>query len=221
MPVCARPVNTTGRATAQRAADGFTLLELLVAMTLVGLILALLLGGLRLGSRVWERSAAEVERRIQLQLVQDLLRRQLEQAKAGKGEEAAREPRPGLRGSADAMSFISSEPAQQLAGGLYLVSLQLEETSGNLVATWRDWPPHVQGVAEALAVSQRVLLRGVHRMVISYLGRESEDATSSWRNHWKKSESLPALIRIELEQRGAREDLWPIFLVAPRIDDAG
>jgi prepilin-type N-terminal cleavage/methylation domain-containing protein len=38
---------------------GFTLLELLVAITLLGLLMAALFGGLRLGARVWETADAD------------------------------------------------------------------------------------------------------------------------------------------------------------------
>ena len=45
-----------------RAAErGFTLLELLVAITLLGLLMAALFGGLRLGTRVWETADARLD----------------------------------------------------------------------------------------------------------------------------------------------------------------
>ena len=35
---------------------GFTLLELLISMTLLGLLMLVVLGGLRFGARAWERN---------------------------------------------------------------------------------------------------------------------------------------------------------------------
>ena len=40
---------------------GFTLLELLIAITLLGLILVLLFGGLRLGMRSWDAGQLNVD----------------------------------------------------------------------------------------------------------------------------------------------------------------
>ena len=41
---------------------GFTLLELLIAMSLLGFILALLFAGMRLGARSWDAGEARVEK---------------------------------------------------------------------------------------------------------------------------------------------------------------
>ena len=42
-----------------RREEGFTLIELLVSMTLLGFVFVILFGGLRFGSRAWEKSDSE------------------------------------------------------------------------------------------------------------------------------------------------------------------
>ena len=59
---------------------GFTLLELLVAITLLGLLMAALLGGLRLGARVWETGEARLDASARVQIVQDFLRQRITEA---------------------------------------------------------------------------------------------------------------------------------------------
>ena len=49
------------RRAGQAAAHGFTLLELLAAIMLLGLLMAVLFGGLRLGARVWETADARLD----------------------------------------------------------------------------------------------------------------------------------------------------------------
>jgi len=56
---------------------GFTLLELLLAMTLVALIVVLVYGSLRLGIRAWEKGEQSAERSQTTRIVLDLLRRQI------------------------------------------------------------------------------------------------------------------------------------------------
>ena len=66
--------------TARRAEAGFTLLELLVSMTLLALLAIAMFGSLRFGARAWDRSEAHGAGMEQVRLVQQLLRRDLEQA---------------------------------------------------------------------------------------------------------------------------------------------
>ena len=49
-------------ATVSSRSAGFTLLELIIAIALVGLVAVALAGGIRLGARVWEAGDARAER---------------------------------------------------------------------------------------------------------------------------------------------------------------
>ena len=56
---------------------GFTLIEILIAMTLLGLLMAMLSGGLRLGTRAWEASDTRSAELARLEAVQGFIRRSL------------------------------------------------------------------------------------------------------------------------------------------------
>ena len=62
------------------AQSGFTLLELLIAITLMGLILVVLYSGLRLGLNSSESGGQRAEATDRLRLVHEFLRRQLAQS---------------------------------------------------------------------------------------------------------------------------------------------
>jgi prepilin-type N-terminal cleavage/methylation domain-containing protein len=57
---------------------GFTLLELLVAMTLLGLLMTVVFGGLRFGARAWERAETDSSGTDEIRLAQSILRHELE-----------------------------------------------------------------------------------------------------------------------------------------------
>ncbi|HNT58060.1 MAG TPA: prepilin-type N-terminal cleavage/methylation domain-containing protein, partial [Syntrophales bacterium] len=56
---------------------GFTLLELLISLTLLSVIAVLVFGALRLGVRAWEKGEATIETRQRERIVMDLLQRQM------------------------------------------------------------------------------------------------------------------------------------------------
>ena len=65
---------------AERRQQGFTLLELVVAITLMGLVLVVLYSGLRLGLNGWDSGERRAEASNRLRSVQEFLRRQLAQS---------------------------------------------------------------------------------------------------------------------------------------------
>lgn len=63
-----------------RSDGGFTLLELLVALTVLGVLMVLMFGGLRFGARVWESGDASLRAMAEMQTAAGLIRRQISQA---------------------------------------------------------------------------------------------------------------------------------------------
>ncbi|MFP4033740.1 MAG: type II secretion system protein J, partial [Desulfococcaceae bacterium] len=47
---------------ARRRVVGFTLLELMISMTVLGIIMTLVYGAMRLGTRTWETGQAQMDR---------------------------------------------------------------------------------------------------------------------------------------------------------------
>src|SRR6202012_4952851 len=72
------PGDRAAEAAGMKAQSGFTLIELLVSLTLLGLLLVLLSGGLRFGTRAWEHSTAVADDGDSIRSVQNLLRREIE-----------------------------------------------------------------------------------------------------------------------------------------------
>ncbi len=59
---------------------GFTLLELVIAITILGLIMGIIYGGMRLGSRAWRAGDVRVERNQRLRLVLNQLAEEIRSA---------------------------------------------------------------------------------------------------------------------------------------------
>ena len=161
----------------QAAEHGFTLLELLVAITLLGLLMAALFGGLRLGARVWETADARLEASMTTEVVQGFIRQRLtemlplETMPLEVAEPAASESV--FVGTTDAVRFASLLP-ENLGAGVYLMELALAEGgqvdgTGNLVLRWHPLEPDERSVEE-VQPEERVLIENVLALELSYFG---------------------------------------------------
>lgn len=220
------------RAPCSRAGDGgFTLLELLVAITLLGLLMAALFGGLRLGARVWETSETRLDAAARIQVVQDFVRQRLATAlplEAPLPEEGDGY-RPLFLGEADAARFATLMP-EHLGTGVALMELALsesdeEEGGTDLVLRWRPFEPY-PGTAEDLqavpdvAPEERVLLERVEALELAYFGALGPDEPPDWWQAWQGQIELPQLVSLRVRFAEGDPRRWPELVVHPTIDQA-
>ena len=112
---------------------GFTLIELVLALSIVAIMVTMLFGGLRVGLRAWqrgeERAAVLQHTRSVTQLLQDALAGTY--AYRGRAEEAT----PGevlmFQGGADRLSFVTVSPPISLPAPIPFVAVTLSMDAGN------------------------------------------------------------------------------------------
>ncbi|HEV8262433.1 MAG TPA: prepilin-type N-terminal cleavage/methylation domain-containing protein, partial [Burkholderiales bacterium] len=103
--------------------SGYTLIEMLVALSLLALMAVLLSGSFRFGARTWEATSQEIDRVGEVEAAQNFLRRQLAQAMPLTFRPAAAEPEPVFRGEAQDLQFSAPLSFQHSAAGLYVFVL--------------------------------------------------------------------------------------------------
>ncbi len=200
-----------------RQVGGFTLVELLVAMTLIGLIYIALFGGLRFGARTWEAGNARSEVSSQIEVTQSLVRRQLAQAIVLSG---FRRGDYTFEGEAERLRFTAPGMSQVGVGGIYLFELFTEDSESNrrLVLRWRLFRPDQDpdSPLEDEERKTRVLLDGIEGLRLEYFGDPEDSDDAQWLTSWNGVDVLPELVsvRLELPQDDARR--WPELMVAPR-----
>jgi len=199
------------------SAAGFTLLELMIALLLFAMLSVLLAGGLRLGTRVWDRVGGMLDQLAEREVVQGFLRRTIASAQplGGSGKTAAFEGRTG------SITFVAPSPPYVGSGGFNVFQIAAEgrrEASPRLVLRLWNIDPAGKGKTAESPVAppsfERVLLRGLQRVSFSFYGA-SDDGTESWRSRWDKDDLLPRMVRLELV--GADGRRWPALLVALRL----
>ncbi len=201
-----------------RAESGFTLLELLVSMTLLGLIALLLAGGLRFGTRAWETQAERSHAGGELVALQGFLRRQLEQA--FQPFQDGDDPRYLFEGTRDGLRFTAPLMARAAPAGLHHLDLRLNDER-QLVLSWRPAEPDEGFGSRARPWRREVLLEGAEELGFAYLPapeRRGGVELRDWRDEWRDEPDVPALLRLRVRFATSDARVWPDLLVASRIE---
>lgn len=193
----------------KRRQIGFTLLELVVAITLMGLVLVVLYSGLRLGLNSWEGGEQRAEAINRQRLVAEFLRRQLAQSMTVyQKSNDPQEKTVAFVGQSNSIEFVAPMLAQLGQGGLYRVRIEL--VNNRLQVHFRPYLPRNPNAGEE---QESVLVEGVSALEWAYFGPERDDATEPprWRSDWASSARRPLLVRLNLAVRG---EPWPDLVVA-------
>jgi len=196
------------------ASEGFTLVEMLVAVALIALLSVMLFEGMRLGTRSAALSAAINDRSGQWSLAYGVLRRQL----AGAESVPVKQQQPGpntvdFDGSSDSLNFIESPPAFLALGGLYRMQLAFVRggRGGRLTLGWTrlDESETPEGGAPS------TLIDNLASAEFSYFGALEADQAPEWQQSWQGIDHLPTLVRLRIAFADGQR--LPDLIVALRL----
>ncbi len=181
-----------------RAADGFTLLEMLLAISLVALIVSSIMGGVHLGRRTWEATRAsealdEVERAVRG--VATLIARSFPLPPAP----GPAPPVPSFLGSPEGCRFVAlSEGGAQWAG-LVLTEIGLDaERDGGLAVWTKVFRPREGASLPRAAMRRTAILSDLAFFRLAFFGAQEEGRPATWSQGWNNPKVLPELVSIRL-----------------------
>jgi general secretion pathway protein J len=198
-----------------RRSQGFTLLELLIGMTLVGFILSLLFAGLNLGTRSWEAGEQRMVTSSRQAVVVDFIRRAIEQTYPLRWR-VDEEDRLAFAGEAESLRFVGTVAMHDGASGNHLIALDLVdgETGRDLAMRWQLPDPGAPGFEPIEQAEPKVLIKAVKEMALAYFGAQSETEDPAWHDQWLDQKTPPELIRLQLTMENG--ETWPDIVAAPR-----
>lgn len=201
-----RPTRDRARIPRRRRADtGFTLVEGLVAVALLGLAGAMIVQGLAVGQRLWRGEARLAAEGQEVETAQTILRGRIERARPIT-RYAEGKARADLDGASDTFDFIALPLDAERPATLRRYEL-LRTDTGELVldsTPWRGGEPQRQ-----------VLMRSVESLDLAYFGSTRQDPQPQWRDDWSGDAGPPRLVRVRVTfDRGDRR-VWPELVVQP------
>ncbi|MBW2050033.1 MAG: prepilin-type N-terminal cleavage/methylation domain-containing protein [Deltaproteobacteria bacterium] len=201
---------------------GFTLLELLISLSIVGLILIIVFGALRIGSRAWERGERDVETHQRQRIVLELMGQQL--ASASPQEIRVGEEKPFyFKGDERSVAFTSRVavlPTNRF--GTVFVQYQVGEAEGGEGESLSFYEKRAlfsgapKGMDEPEEEDFLLLIPYMESLRFEYLGPpegEEEDAPQ-WQEAWdpETDKGLPLGVRVSLVEKA---NMPPMRILAP------
>jgi general secretion pathway protein J len=174
----------------QRAIAGFTLIELVVALALAGVISLLLLQGINLATASLDRLARKSEQLDEQRGVVTVLRHALAAASIA----PAPDGEPNFTGTPTRLSFLSL--AEDGGSGLYRIEIMLDEVHNDRSLVFsrqladRTAEPHTQ---------RSVLMSRARNFRVAYFGADTTTAEPAWHDRWEGISYLPKFVRLMLD----------------------
>ncbi|HEY1707673.1 MAG TPA: prepilin-type N-terminal cleavage/methylation domain-containing protein [Rhizomicrobium sp.] len=191
---------------------GFTLLELLVVLTVLALLMVALFAGLRFATHAWDRSESTGSGADEVRLVQNLLRHEIEQAYPR--FLAGATPQDGsvdFSGVADRMTFLAPAPKSFADAARARISLE-RRPDGRLWQLVMVIRPELAADSEPALVEP--LLSGLTDVAFNYA---ADAANPDWVEDWSHAKALPQLVRVDVTFPRGDSRSWPGVVAAPRI----
>lgn len=192
---------------------GFTLVELMVAIMLLGMLTTALYAGLSFGTRAWHKAAESSALLAQIASAQITLADTLSRAHPLMLRPAGQEASIDFDGDADQVTFLAPAPEGVAPGGFARTNFRLEY-DGDDFALVSYAQPELAGPGIRV---RSILLRHVQNFALSYLSVEHPGEPGQWLSSWRNRVRLPALIKIQLSLDGRNAPRWPDLIIQPRI----
>ncbi|HVC59324.1 MAG TPA: prepilin-type N-terminal cleavage/methylation domain-containing protein [Acetobacteraceae bacterium] len=188
---------------------GFTLLELLVTLVVLGLLMLTLTQGIRVGLQAWALEGRVGRRASGLETTDRALRQLIGQASPGE----PRSRHAAFTGTAHTLSFVTTLPEGFGARVTHEADVRLLVTKGHrLELLWR--PHYRRWIVPLPPPSAITLLDHVAQLDLGFWQPAAAPRRGRWLSAWTARE-LPPLVRLRIAFPPGNARQWPDIVIAP------
>jgi general secretion pathway protein J len=211
---------------------GFTLIEVLIAMTLLSVMVVLLFGSLKICAQSWEMGEKKIAEVNEVAVVYNFFQQHLSAAKPLKDDFTEDESSQGafteeagsrlsFQGDGQSLQFVSVFPASAGRAGMQLFSLEVQDEGprggsddgAEIKVTLTPFFPVAEG--GEWQQEDAVLIKHVSHFALSYFGPDQETGESRWQEAWLNRDTLPRLVKIQIERED--EAFWPDMIIELKV----
>jgi prepilin-type N-terminal cleavage/methylation domain-containing protein len=198
------------------ARDGFTLLEVVLALTLFAVLGAILYGAFAVGHRAMEKTQGAFDSNQKFRSTVDLLGSYIRSSFPYRT--SPQDPAVFYTGEESSVEFISAFSLAQ--GGRGMAKIRIYAENGprgtQVIKLEEEIPVRLNQEKEAAAISNTLILRDrVSGFRLAYL--DPQDEPENWRERWDQQErkGLPRAVRLSYRNENAKEVQWtfPVMMM--------
>lgn len=195
----------------RKASAGFTLIEVLIAMTLLGIMAVLLFGSMKICADSWQKGEDKITEVNDVAVVYQFFQHHLSTAKPLWDDFSEENKVFAFQGRNQALQFVSAFPASAKKSGPQLFSLKLINDGDGQAIQASITPFYPVADGEEWRKEEITLLRHVRSFSLSYFGLDEYQPEGLWQDDWLEKETSPRLVKIKI----ARDDgsFWPEMIV--------
>ena len=195
---------------------GFTLVEVLIGITLLAMLATLIATGLRLGGRAWNDAERLTASSDEVAMLQNLLRRTIARARPEFASSDPRDATIAFGGEAETLSLTAPQPGTQFDGPWVRERFHVARNGASL-ALFVSLPQDTASHAIDQAEIRVMLLDHVQQVRFAYFGSAGPGRSPAWQDSWTDRSRLPDLVRVAIVRDDPRLRAWPELVVATRV----
>jgi len=193
--------------------NGFTLLEVLVALVVLGMLVIGLSQGVRTGLALRQAQVHRLDATAELDSAMRLLRTVLSRLPAAPGGRVlGAKSDSAFKGDPGEVRFLGTLPTG--LGATRRAEMTLHLRNGRLILSWSP-RLHEQPLKPPQPATDTELLHGVARLDLAYWGPGPGNEPAGWRSSWDEAD-MPQLIRVRLGFGEKDRRRWPDLIAAAR-----
>jgi len=193
---------------------GFTLIEVLIAMTLFTIMMVLAFNAFSLGNKSWASMGSRSQRMHQIDMVYRFINQNLSTV-GGLSVEDLPPDSAQFSGTEDGFSFIGQLKHNPDRKGWHEFTLAFNPNVGVLTVSIRPFYPRFNG--HDLPSETVILVNDITDFTVHYAAGLDSETQSLWRDQWQ-TQWLPKAVKLQLASKDGR--YWPEWVFAIKIDDS-
>ena len=199
---------------ADRKNTGFTLLEVMLAMTLLSIMVVLLFSSLKIGAESWNKGESKIAEVNEKAVVYQFFKRHLPSIRPLWDDFSDDERSFSFQGEVGTFQFVSVFPVSAARKGLQLFKIFPDKSEKGVIKVLLT-PFYPTLEEQQWEPEEVVLLENVEEFELSYFGKDDSDDEGVWVDNWQEKELLPALIKIKIVLKD--HSYWPEMIFALKL----